>query len=257
MAGELTFAALVIPAFIAGLLTFLAPCTLPLIPAYLGFISGVSPKDLEDPSRAPKARRTMVVNGLAFVLGFSVVFVLLGTLIGLVSATALQAYRVWFARIGGMFVVLFGLFMMGIFNIPFFSRKHALKPPKVFKQGNPLNALLLGSAFAVGWTPCVGPVLGSVLVLAGTSATALQGALLLGIFSLGLGIPFILVAAGAGKIIHRLMGAPRLLKAISIIGGLFLVGLGVLLFLNKMELLIAWGFRLLEFINYDRILRYL
>lgn len=248
---------LIIPAFIAGLLTFLAPCTLPLVPAYLGFISGASAEELRDLLRAGRARRRVFLNGLFFVIGWSAVFILLGTLVGYISASLLVPYRLWLGRIGGIFVIIFGLFMLDVLKIPLLARTWQPRVPAIFQRGRPVNSLILGGAFGIGWTPCVGPILGSILLMASTSATALQGALLLAIFSLGLAVPFLAIAAGigsAGRLIERFSGT---LRVISVIGGLFLIGLGILLLTNNMALLISYGYWLFRFIEYERLLDYL
>lgn len=247
---------LIIPAFIAGLLTFLAPCTLPLVPAYLGFISGASVSELRDAGRARAVRRNVFLNGLAFVIGWSAVFILFGTLAGLAGA-ALVPYRLWLVRIGGAFVILFGLFMLGVLNIPFLARERQIRIPAIFSRGNPANSLILGTAFGAGWTPCVGPILGSILLLAGTSATAGQGALLLSVFSLGFAVPFLAIAAGISSASHLIERFSGSLRVISVIGGLFLIGLGILLLTNNMALLISSGYRLFRFIEYERLLDYL
>lgn len=247
---------LVIPAFVAGLLTFLAPCTLPLVPAYLGFISGASLSDLKDPARARSVRRKIFLNGLAFVVGWSAVFILLGTLVGLAGA-ALVPYRIWLSRIGGIFVIIFGLFMLNVLKIPFLAREWQPKIPSMFQRGRPVNSLILGSAFGIGWTPCVGPILGSILLLASTTATALSGAFLLTVFSAGLAIPFLAIALGIGSASRYVERALPFLNIVSVIGGLFLIGLGILLFTGNMALLISYGYRALPFINYVRLLDYL
>jgi len=187
---ELSLTTLALPAFISGILTFLAPCTLPLVPGYLGFISGVSPEDLKDPQKAGRIRWKIFRNGLFFMLGFGAVFVVWGTLIGFIGASVLASYRLWLARIGGIFVIIFGLYMLNILKIPLLNREFQFKPPPIFEKGKALNSFILGTAFAFGWTPCVGPILGSILLIASTSTTALQGGLLLTIFSAGLAIPF-------------------------------------------------------------------
>ena len=247
---------LAIPAFIAGLLTFLAPCTLPLVPAYLGFFSGVSLDELKDSGRALAARRKIFLNGLAFVVGFSVIFIVFGTLAGFAGA-ALVPYRIWLSRIGGVFVIIFGLFMLGLLKIPLLGREARLHIPAILIKGRPANSLALGAAFGFGWTPCVGPILGSILLLASTSATALSGALLLAVFSLGLAMPFLAIALGIGSASRYLERFSRFLNIISIIGGLFLIGLGLLLLTNNFSLLISYGYRLFRFINYERLLDYL
>ena len=248
---------LVIPAFIAGILTFLAPCTFPLVPGYLGFISGTSLEDLKDPAMHKKTRWKIFLNGLFFVIGFSAVFILMGTLIGFVGAQFLAPYRFWLGRIGGVFVIIFGLFMLNVLKIPILAREAQFKAPTVFERGKPINSLILGSAFAFGWTPCVGPILGSVLLLASTSATALQGGLLLTIFSGGLAIPFLLIAIGIGSASQYIQNISRYLNAVSIIGGIFLIFLGLLIVTGNIGLLTSYGYRLFRFIEYDGLLDYL
>lgn len=243
---------LIIPAFIAGLLTFLAPCTLPLVPAYLGFISGVSGQE----SQSVAARRAVVLNGLAFILGFSLVFIAFGTLAGFVGSSLLP-YRIWLSRIGGVFVILFGLFLVGLLKIPFLAQTKRLSIPAMFKPGKPASSLAVGLSFGFGWTPCIGPILGSILLLASTSTTSLQGAVLLAVFSAGLAVPFLAVAFGIGSAARVIDRSAKYLRLVEIIGGLFLIGLGILLLTNNVGLLIAYGFRLLEFINYDALLDYL
>ncbi len=248
---------LFIPAFIAGLLTFLAPCTLPLVPGYLGFISGASLGELKDPMRSRQVRLKIFLNGLFFVLGWTLVFTILGTLIGFIGGAVLAPYRLWLARIGGAFVIIFGLFMLNIIRLPFLAREARLKVPPIFERGRPVNSLILGSAFGLGWTPCVGPILGSILLLASTTATALQGALLLSIFSLGLAIPFLAIAVGIGSASNFIERHSGFLNSISVVGGLFLIFLGILLLTNNMALLISYGYQLFQFINYERLLDYL
>lgn len=250
---------LIISVFIAGILTFLAPCTFPLVPGYLAFIGGASLGDLKDPEKARAARRKIFFNGLFYVLGFSVVFIVLGSIIGFVGA-AFATYRVWLTRIAGIFVILFGLFMLNVFSVPFFGReKQFFADGKIpfLNRGNPASSFILGSSFAFGWTPCVGPVLGSVLLLASTSTTVYQGAFLLFIFSLGLAVPFLLIAAAVGSSVRYIKNVSKYLKVISIIGGVLLILLGILLFMDRMALLISWGFYLFRFINYERLLDYL
>ncbi|NQV92873.1 sulfite exporter TauE/SafE family protein [Candidatus Kaiserbacteria bacterium] len=240
-------------AFVAGLLTFLAPCTLPMVPAYLGFISGVSKEDLEDETRRDEVRRKIFLNGVFFILGFSIVFILFGTLAGILGQ-GLTPYRIWLTRIGGVFVIIFGLFMLGAFNIPFLQANKRIKTPKWLKVGKPSSSLIIGSAFAFGWTPCVGPILGSILLLASTSGTALQGTLLLTVFSAGLAVPFLLVALGFSRATAYIDKLSKYLKWVSIVGGVFLVILGFLLVTNNFSLLIQYGFELFGFIEYDALL---
>lgn len=246
---------LIIPAFIAGILTFLAPCTLPLVPGYLSFISGVSSADLQDPLKASTARRRVFYNGLLYVLGFSAVFILLGSLFGLGGA-ALVKYRIWLSRIGGTFVIFFGLYMLGILKFRFLNFLQTEKSlgSSWLKPGRPASSFLFGSAFAFGWSPCVGPILGTVLLLASSSATIGTGAFLLMIFSLGLAVPFLLIAAGVGSIGGRLSFVSRYLN---LVGGLFLIFLGILLITDKFAFWLSYAYRLFEFIDYGKLLDYL
>lgn len=245
-----------IASFVAGLLTFLAPCTLPLVPAYLGFISGVDQDALKNPNTAMVARRKIFLNGLAFIAGFSAVFIIFGVLAGF-AGTALAPYRIWLARIGGVLVILFGLFMLGFFKLPFFQSDRRIPIPKWFTLGKASSSFFIGGTFALGWTPCVGPILGSILLLAGTSGTALQGGLMLTIFSIGLAIPFLIIALAFSRATAYIDRFSKYLKWISIIGGVFLILLGLLLATDNFGLTIQYGYELFDFINYDRLLDFL
>ncbi|MCH8741535.1 sulfite exporter TauE/SafE family protein [Patescibacteria group bacterium] len=251
---------LIIPAFIAGIITFLAPCTLPLVPAYLGFISGTSAEELRDPTKVRSARKKIFLNGLFFMVGVTIIFVLFGTLAGLLGQ-ALAPWRIWLTRIGGIFVIFFGLFMLRALKIPFLtsalSKERKFRLPFPIKSGNPFSSALLGSAFAFGWTPCVGPILGAILLLASTSTTAFQGGFLLFVFSMGLAVPFLLIALGVGAAATSIKKITPYLHWVETIGGIFLIILGVLLLTNNYSLLISYGFQLLKFINYERLLDYL
>lgn len=247
---------LILSAFLAGLLTFLAPCTLPLVPAYIGFISGVSTEDLEDLEKAKSARRKIILNGMFFILGFSVVFILFGTLAGYLGQ-GLAIYRDIIAKVGGVFIVIFGLFMLGVFKIPALQVDKRIKIPSFLHIGKPTSSFVIGATFAVGWTPCVGPVLGSILLLASTSTTALQGGFLLLIFSLGLAVPFMFLAFAFSKATEYIQKITKYLKWVSIIGGVFLIILGILLFTNNFSLLIQYGYEFFDFINYEGLLDYL
>lgn len=247
---------LVISAFIAGLLMFLAPCTLPLLPAYLGFVSGASLEDLKDPEKAKSVKRKIFLNGVFFVLGFSLIFIFFGTLAGFLGQ-GLAPFRIWIARLGGVLVILFGLFMLGVFKLPALQVDKRMKLPSFLKIGRPSSSFVIGSAFAFGWTPCVGPILASILLLASTSSTALQGAFLLGVFSLGLAIPFLLVAALISSATGFIAKSSKYLTVVSIIGGIFLIIIGFLLLTDNFGLTIQYGYEWFEFLHYDRLLDYL
>ena len=239
---------LVIPTFIAGVLTFLAPCTLPLVPGYLGFLAG-----------GTHDRKKIFLNGLMYVIGFSAIFILFGTLAGLAGAQLAQ-YRAILGRAGGVFIILFGLFMIGVLKLPglqWLQGEHRFGLGKYIKPGHPGSSLLFGAAFAVGWTPCVGPVLGAVLTLAATSTTAASGAILLTVFSAGLAVPFLLVAAGLGQATRVINNISVYLNWISKIGGAFLIFIGILLLTNTLGIWVSFFFRLFGFVEYEGILDYL
>ncbi len=245
--------ALIIPAFVAGLLTFLAPCTLPMVPAYLGFISGTSAQEALGSNARLRSR--IFFNGLSFVLGFSAIFILFGVFAGYLGHL-FPGYRFWLSRIGGVFVILFGLFMLGAFKWPLLSMEHQLNIKTRFACGSYLNAFGLGAAFGTGWTPCIGPILGSILLLAITQGSAGSGAFLLGVFAFGLSIPFLLVAAALGTAEKAIMRITPYLKWVSRVSGALLIVLGLLLVTNSMGQFIGFAYRLFPFLNYQGLLNY-
>lgn len=227
---------LIVPAFIAGVLMFLAPCTLPLVPGYLGFISGVAIDDVKKNKKNKSLRAQIFLNGLFYVIGFSIVFIILGTLFALGGAT-LAHNRIWLSRIGGLFIIIFGLYMMHVLHLDklkFLQSEHRLNLMRYLKPGNPISSLLFGATFAFGWTPCVGPILASILFLASSLQTIWQGAFLLFIFSLGLGIPFLIIAATISWSLDYLKKIHKYLNVISFVGGVFLVFIGYLLLTNSL-----------------------
>lgn len=250
---------LVIPAFIAGLLTFFAPCTFPMVPAYLGFIGGVSLQDLSNPKKKHTAKQKIVLNAFLYVLGFSVIFIGLGSLVGFIGNVA-GIYQSLLARIGGVIVVLFGLSMLPWGRNTFFfnlAREWRIPGLHMLQPGHPVTSLAFGAAFALGWTPCIGPVLGSILLLAATTSTVTQGTFLLGIFSLGLAIPFLLIALTMGSATRMMSILVKYLPLISAAGGLFLIFLGILMVTNSFGIWVSFFYDLFGFISYDRLLDYL
>lgn len=247
----------IISIFFAGMITFLAPCTLPLLPGYLAFISGISLQDAQNQDRARRARGRIFLNGALFVFGFSAVFVLMGTLVGLTGVTFLVPYRMWLGKIGGIFVILFGLHMLGVLHIPFLMREKKFTVPALFKPGKSINSFIFGSAFAVGWTPCVGPILGSILLVASTSATAVQGGVLLSVFSAGLAVPFLIISLALQSASRFIIRIAKYLPVVSVVGGLFLIFLGVLLLTDHMVFFISYSYYIFRFLNYDALLNYL
>ena len=191
-------------------------------------------------------------------MGFTLIFVAFGTLAGFLG-DSLAPIRTWIARIGGAFVILFGLWMMRILKLNFLNFLGAEKKfhIKIKTKSKKLNALILGTAFGAGWTPCVGPILASILLLATSTSTAVQGGLLLLVFSLGLGIPFLLVALAVGTAEQYIQRFSKYLRWVEFVGGAFLVLLGILLITDNFVQLINWGFRLFDFINYGKIINFL
>ena len=246
---------LAFPAFIAGFLMFLAPCTLPLVPGYLGFISGVSLEHLD----VKKARHKIFINGLLYVFGFSAVFISLGTVFA-ASGALFGGYRIWLARVGGKFIVFFGLYTLGFSHLrafQFLARERTLPVIKYFSPGNPVSSLVFGMTFALGWTPCVGPILGSILTLAATAGSIKGGAVLLALFSLGLAIPFLLIALFIGSAMRFVARYSSYLAFVSLVGGVFLVFLGLLIFTDNLAVWTGIAYRLFQFINYDALINYL
>ncbi len=218
-------------AFIAGILTFLAPCTFPLIPAYLGFISGVPSAELQDPSKAKAVRWKIFSNGVFYVLGFSLIFILFGVAAGFLSKVLL--FRTILNSVGGIFLIIFGLLLLGVLNLPFFTKERQIPIPQIFRKPGKTSSFFVGSIFALGWSPCVGPLLGSIFLLASTQGTVLQGASLLGTFSLGLAIPFLLVALLIGHAVKWFSKFQKPIKVLNVIGGILLIALGGLLVTNN------------------------
>lgn len=256
---------IIIPTFIAGVLTFLAPCTFPLVPGYLGFISGVSTDDLQSSDIGKRTRWRIFMNGVFYVIGFSAVFILLGTVFS-IGGLALARYKTLLSQIGGIFVIFFGIYLTGLFSLSFFENiplfnflrsDKQLGVGSAVKPGKPLSSFIFGATFAFGWTPCVGPILGSVLLLASTSATVGQGAFLLLIFSLGLALPFLVIAASVSTAHRYIAKISKYLNVISKLGGIFLIFLGYLLLTNSFNIWISYFYRTFNFINYDKLLNYL
>jgi cytochrome c-type biogenesis protein len=221
-----------ISALVGGILTFLAPCTLPLIPAYIGFLAGAD----KDENARTRGRRIML-NALLFTFAFSVVFVFFGLVSGVIGQFFVL-HRALISRIGGILVIIFGLSMLGVFDMPrFFSGR---KMPKFLTPGKPVSSFLLGLLFALGWSPCLGPILGTILVLAGTGGAAAHGATLLFVYSLGLAIPFLLVAAIYGASFSYITSLAKLLPAVNKAGGVLFVFIGLLLLMGNFGLLNVW-----------------
>ena len=219
-------------ALVGGLVSFLSPCVLPLVPGYISFISGLSLQDLQ--SSGGGATRKAFLSSCWFVLGFSLVFIALGA-----SATALGGLllpRLAALRIAaGALIILFGLHLTGVFRIPFLQYEKKVEVRK--RPLTVLGALLVGAAFAFGWTPCIGPILAGILALASTQETVKEGMLLLAAYSLGLGIPFLATSLGVQTFFRFFGRFRRFLRAVEIASGLLLLGVGVLIMTDRLTLL--------------------
>lgn len=217
-------------AFSAGLLSFLSPCVLPLVPAYITYITGSTVAELS----TGREKLHTLHKSLGFVLGFSIVFIAMGasiTSIGKLLASNMNVFR----KIGGALIVLLGIHITGIFKIKTLYYEKRLVPFE--KLGKNISSIFIGMAFAAGWTPCVGPILASILIYAGSMETISMGILLLAAYSLGLAVPFLLTAYAIGSFSEYFKRISRHLNAISIASGILLILMGVLIFTNKIAVL--------------------
>ncbi len=235
-------------AFLAGLLSFLSPCVLPLVPIYIGYLSGTAVADQS------ASRMRTLSHAAAFVGGFGLVFVALGSLAGLAGyivaapagplgfvgrmAAGLNQATPWLGRLGGALLVFFGLHLTGLVRIPWLYRELRVEA-NTARRGGLVASILVGMAFAAGWTPCVGPYLMAILVLASNSGTVAQGALLLAVYSLGLGLPFLLAGLALGAVSKQLRRLNRYLNVVSIVGGGMLIAMGILLITGRFQWLNA------------------
>jgi cytochrome c-type biogenesis protein len=218
-------------AFAAGLLSFLSPCVLPLVPSYIGFLTGMSLPEMST------RRRLALVHALLFVLGFSLVFVLLGA-----SATALgralNYYQIWLQRIGGVLIIGFGLVCLGVVKVGFLSQERRLQVEQ--KPVGYLGSALVGMAFGAGWTPCIGPVLGAILGLAATAQDLSRGMLLLAAYSAGLAVPFLVAALALEAFLDWFQRFRRYLPWVMRVSGLLLVFVGALMVTGEFTRLAGW-----------------
>jgi len=235
-----------VTAFAAGLLSVLSPCVLPLLPAYLSLVSGISVEELRSQASEREVRRRVMTTALAFVLGFSTVFVLLGasaTLLGRV----LRSFRlevlgteIGVAQIAGVVIIAMGLHLLGVVRIPWLYREARFDGPN--RPTTAIGAGLVGAAFAFGWTPCVGPILGGILTLAGARETVLQGMGMLMVYSAGLAVPFLLAAWS----VERFLGALRKLRdhfrAIELASGALLLAVGLLVVTDQLTRINSYFF---------------
>ncbi|MCX5756664.1 MAG: cytochrome c biogenesis protein CcdA [Gemmatimonadetes bacterium] len=215
-------------AFTAGLLSFLSPCVLPLVPSYVTFITGLSVEDVS------KSRRTAVTHALLFVAGFTIIFMLLGagaTTLGFV----VKQQRVWLARIGGALIIVFGLYLLGVLNIGFLARErrfHLADKPMGY-----LGTMLVGIAFGAGWSPCIGPILGAILTYTASEADLQRGMLLLFAYSMGLAVPFLAAAFAVEWFLKMFSRFKGYLGYVQKVAGVLLIAVGLLMVTNYFTIL--------------------
>jgi cytochrome c-type biogenesis protein len=222
---------LFVTALAAGMVSFASPCVLPLVPAYVGFITGRSADELHH--AAGSARRLILTQSLAFVLGLAVIFALLGASASLLGQTLLHNLPILW-KVGGVVVVIFGLQMLGILRIPMLSRTARLTELRPNTQSTHAGAFLLGLAFGAGWTPCVGPFLASLLALASSQDTVSAGVMLLLVYALGLGLPFVLAGIAIDRSLRVMRGIRPHMVTIERVSGVLLIGMGILLFTEQL-----------------------
>jgi cytochrome c-type biogenesis protein len=218
-------------AFAAGLLSFLSPCVLPLVPSYIGFLTGMTLPEMSG------RRRVALLHALFFVAGFSLVFILLGA-----SATALgralNYYQIWLQRLGGLLIIGFGLVCLGVVKLDLLTQERRLHVEQ--KPVGYLGSTLVGMAFAAGWTPCIGPVLGGILGLAATSQDVSRGMLLLGVYSAGLAVPFLIAAVALESFLSWFQRFRRYLPWVMRVSGVLLIFVGVLMVTGEFTRLAGW-----------------
>jgi cytochrome c-type biogenesis protein len=221
----------IIGAFVAGLLSFLSPCVLPLIPSYITYITGISFADLKEEHTSSAVRKKTIIHSLLFIAGFTFVFMALGasaTYIGSFLQTKMDFLR----KVGGLLIIVFGIHVTGIINLGVLlgeRRIHIHKKPAGY-----VGSVLVGVAFAAGWTPCIGPILASILMIAATTGKVHQGMILLFSYSLGLGTPFFISSLALHKFLILFNRFKKMIRIFEIVTGVFLVVVGILVFTNSL-----------------------
>ena len=226
-----------IAAFAAGFLSFVSPCVLPLIPGYISFVSGVSVEEMKADAAPATSRLQVFLTSLAFVIGFSLVFIALGA-----SATAIGKFMFaklpLLSKIAGVILIIFGLHTMGVFRLAFLDTEKRVHSQR--KPAGPLGAMLVGVAFAFGWTPCIGPILGGILAIAGSKNSVGEGILLLAVYSLGLGIPFLLTSLAINQFFGAAKKIRRYYHGIELASGVLLIAIGVLIITGQLTIIVRY-----------------
>jgi cytochrome c-type biogenesis protein len=218
-------------AFAGGILSFLSPCVLPLVPSYISFITGFSLDELG------QKRQSAMVHAALFISGFTIIFMLLGASASAIGY-AVNVNRVWLERFGGLLIIVFGLYMLGVFNWGWLARER-----RVHLQNKPvgyLGSVLVGVAFGAGWTPCIGPILGGILLMTSTRADLSEGMLALFAYSMGLAVPFMIAALGVERFIGWFQKHRHIMPVVTKASGALLVGVGILLISGYFTVLATW-----------------
>ena len=227
-------------AFSAGLISFFAPCVVPLLPAYIAYVTGVSLDDLKSKGYGPYIKK-ILLSSIFYILGFSLVFTILGTAAAGFGMT-IRHYGLFFQRVGGLIILILGLEFAGIINLPFLARDLKIKLPSWTNRLGYFRAFFIGLVFALAWSPCVGAVLGSILTLAAVTETAVGGAALLFIYSLGISLPFLIASLTLASLPKYLSVFKKHIGAISRISGILLAALGLLLLTDTYKYVNSWIF---------------
>lgn len=224
-------------ALLAGLLSFISPCVLPIVPPYLAYLAGLSFEEMRDESAGRARERRIVFAAIAFVLGFTTVFVALGATASVIGQTIAQYFHI-LSIIAGVMIIIMGLHFLGLFRIGLLYREARVNVGK--KPAGLAGAYVMGLAFAFGWTPCVGPILAAILFIAGSEGTALRGASLLATYSLGIGVPFIIAALFASRFIKWAARFRKNLPVVERVMGGLLVATGLLFMTGQMSAIANW-----------------
>ena len=224
-------------AFSAGIISFVSPCVLPLIPAYISFISGMSIDTLRNVGEKRKNVKTVAVSSAAFILGFSVVFILMGASATFIGNLLLEKLAV-LTKIAGVVIIILGLHFIGVFRIKFLNYEKRINV-KSSKLGI-IGVFIAGMAFAFGWTPCIGPILAGILALAATKETVYEGVFLLAAYSLGLGIPFFITGIATNTFFNLFSRIKKYFKIVEIIGGIFLIIIGLMIMFDYFTIISAY-----------------
>lgn len=212
-------------AFTAGLLSFVSPCVLPLVPSYITYITGVSFKDLTDEKAKSKVRWATILHSILFIAGFSTVFILMGASASYLGQVLVE-YQSWIMKVGGVLIIVLGIHFTGIINIPFLQMEKRFEMRK--KPLGYLGSFLVGIVFAAGWTPCIGPILSTILIYASAAQSFTTGILLLAVYSIGLGIPFFLSSLAFNSFLSAFDRIKRYMRWITLVSGVFLIIIGIL-----------------------------